>query len=57
MYSPAFALSSETLDEMFNFSHRGYLYLVDFPDGTFGSGAWNFSFAHLCCVKSAIGHT
>lgn len=34
----------------------GYLCLVDLCDGTFGSETWNFPFAHLCCIKSVIGH-
>lgn len=35
----------------------GYLDLVDFPDGTFRSGTWNFPFAYLCYVKSVTEHT
>lgn len=49
VHLPAFALSSETLGEMFHFSLRLSV-LTWLADRTFGSGTWNFPFAHLCCI-------
>lgn len=54
--SPAFALSSETLGEMFHFSLRLSV-LCWFADRVFGSGTWNFPFAHLCCIVPGGGHS
>lgn len=55
VYSPAFALSSETAEKKFNFSLRLSVLKFDLPDNTFGSRTWNFLFACSCYIKSVVG--